>query len=52
MCLYLIELLIRLKISGDKSYSLIILDLDNGGVVVSEPEPFDSQQLRPSLSAS
>jgi hypothetical protein len=50
MCLYLIELLIGLKISRDKSYSLIILDMNNRGLVV--PEPFDSQQLRPSLSAS
>ena len=52
MCLYLIELLLGLKITRDKSYSLIILDMDNGGLVVSEPELFDNQQLRPSLSAS
>jgi hypothetical protein len=51
MCLYSIELLIGLKTSRDKSYPLIILDIDNGGLVVPEPELFDSQ-LRPSLSAS
>jgi hypothetical protein len=52
MRLYLIELLIGLKISRDKSYSLMILGMDNGGLVVPEPELFDSQQLRRNLSAS